>query len=90
MSDASVRQNEADVREILRRMDGQDAHMEEQTRRLGRIEEQVARTNGRVTKLEQWKAFRDGVVAGRSWIEPLLVAIVSGGVVGAIVALLPG
>lgn len=42
------------------------------------IKEQVAKTNGRVTALEVWRAGKDAVTAARGWVIPAVVSFLSG------------
>jgi type II secretory pathway component PulF len=73
--------SESDVQVILRRLDDQD-------RRLERIERQTEKTNGRVSRLEQARAFADGAKAAMNWVQPAVIAVVTGVVIAAVIALL--
>lgn len=55
--------------------------LSEQDKQLERIEQHAKHTNGRVSKLEIWIARAEGARNALSWVQPLVIAVVSGGVV---------
>jgi hypothetical protein len=62
--------------------------------RLGRIETQVTKTNGRVTELELWKvreaAKSDVYLSARSWVQPVITGCITAIVVLGITILITG
>lgn len=46
-------------------------------RRLGELGDQVARTNGRVSTLELWRARLEGVHAAVDWVRPAVAGVVA-------------
>lgn len=66
------------------------ARLDAQAELLERIDRQVQKTNGRVTKLELWQARTEGARAVFSWVSPAVAGIVSALVVALIVAVLTG
>lgn len=70
----------ADIAVILRRLDEQDKTLEE-------IKTHAERTNGRVTGLELWRARLEGAKGALSWVQPLAIALVTGGAIAGLSAL---
>lgn|GEM_PF-6497882 len=69
---------------ILYRLGEQDKVLERQDKVLEEIRTQARRTNGRVRRLELWRARIEGARSAMSWVQPLTIAIVSGVVVAII------
>ena len=59
-------------------------------RRLGELGDQVARTNGRVSTLELWRARLEGAHAAADWVRPALSGVVAAVVSALLVRLVGG
>jgi hypothetical protein len=62
---------------------------DEHTRLLTEILDQAKLTNGTVRELQLWRARVGGATAAMSWVQPLVVAVVSGGLVAVLAVVLP-
>lgn len=71
----------AEIAVILRRLD-------ELSEKCDRIEQHVETTNGRVHRLELWKARMDGARAAMAWLPTLATGVISGGLVALVAYLL--
>lgn len=65
-----------------------DIFQNEVLARLERIENQARQTNGRVGKLEQWRAYMDGMRAGVGGLWHIVIATIGGlsGLAGIVIA----
>lgn len=77
-----------EITTILRRLDEHGAHLRRCEEKLGCIQDHVEKTNGRVSKLELWRARKEGASAALSWIPSGLVAIAVGITVGVVTNLI--
>lgn len=75
----------AAIREDVIELKGQARETRED---IGEIKTQTTATNGRVKKLELWQARVEGARSVFSWVQPAIAAIVSGLVVGVVLALI--
>lgn len=66
-----------------RRLDVQDSTLGELRSTSQRVEDQVAKTNGRVKDLELWRASLQGAMHAVGWVPPLATAV-AGAVIGAV------
>ena len=61
--------------------EGQERLEKHLAERLTLIEEQVTKTNGRVTALERWQATEDAkdevYLSARSWVQPVITGLVT-------------